>query len=49
MKRIKSLKEPPTSKQLFKCKGYIWVVWEATVQFCSKPIGCVRADGGEGE
>lgn len=49
MKRIKNLKEPPISKQLFMCKGCIWGVWKAPVQFCSKPIGCVRADVGEGK
>lgn len=49
MEEIESLREPPEKQQPLICKGCIWGVWEAPVQFCSKPIGCVRADGGEGE
>lgn len=45
MKRIKSLKEPPVSKQPVKCKGCIWGVWEEAAQFCAKPLGCIKVGG----
>lgn len=49
MCEVRRHREPPAPKQPVNCKGCIWGVWEAPVQFCSKPIGCVRADGGDRE
>ncbi|MDH6370566.1 hypothetical protein M2444_002346 [Paenibacillus sp. PastF-3] len=49
MKKTKCLREPPDKQQLVICKGCIWGRWEASIQFCSKAIGCVRANGGEGK
>ncbi|GAB6990871.1 hypothetical protein JCM16418A_29210 [Paenibacillus pini] len=38
-------KKPPV-RQSLRCKGCIWGKWEASAQFCSKPIVCVKPDGG---
>ncbi|GGF77349.1 hypothetical protein GCM10010912_23050 [Paenibacillus albidus] len=46
MNEVRRLREPPEPKQPVKCKGCVWGKWEAAAQFCSKPIHCVKLDGG---
>lgn len=47
MKKISRLREPQVPKQPYHCKACIWGWWEDAAQFCSKPLGCIKADGGD--
>ncbi|ETT45235.1 hypothetical protein C162_21903 [Paenibacillus sp. FSL R7-269] len=47
MNQARRFIEPPEPKQPVKCKGCVWGKWEASAQFCAKPI-CVKQDGGGG-